>query len=64
VTENLLRLLLVEDKKHDYALAKRSLEKSHLTCEIVWVQKGDEALKLLHAQAFDVVTLDYIICRI
>jgi DNA-binding response OmpR family regulator len=57
--ETPLRVLLVEDKKHDYILSKRTLDRSHLACEIVWVQKGDDALNLLQAQTFDVITLDF-----
>ena len=59
MTDKPLRLLLVEDKKHDYILSKRTLEKSHLACEIIWVQRGEDALNLLHVETFDVITLDF-----
>jgi signal transduction histidine kinase len=59
MSEQSIRLLLIEDKKHDFVLSNRTLERSPLNCEITWVQRGAEALSLLQAQNFDVVTLDF-----
>lgn len=59
MTDQRLRLLLIEDKKHDFVILNRTLERSHLACEISWVQRGEEALSLLQSEIFDVITLDY-----
>ena len=42
-----MHTLVVEDEKHDYQIAKRTLHKSDLACEIVWAQRGEDALEHL-----------------
>jgi len=54
-----LRVLIVEDNRHDFQLSKRTLEKSDLDCNITWVQRGEMALTYLQEERFDVVTLDF-----
>jgi len=54
-----MRILLVEDEKHDYRVVKRTLDKSDLACEIVWAQRGEEALAHLQAETVDIILLDF-----
>ncbi|MCP4536889.1 MAG: response regulator [Chloroflexi bacterium] len=54
-----MHILIVEDEKHDYQIAKRTLDKSDLVCEIVWAQRGEDALEHLQAEVFDIILLDF-----
>jgi PAS domain S-box-containing protein len=54
-----MHILIVEDEKHDYQVAKRALDKSDLVCEITWVSRGEEALERLQTDPFDVVLIDF-----
>lgn len=54
-----LRILMVEDSKHDHQLARRTLERSDVNPELEWVQRGEDALVLLGQRAFDVLVLDF-----
>ena len=54
-----MHILMVEDEKHDYQIAKRALDKSDLPCEITWVPSGEEALKRLQTDPFDIVLTDF-----
>jgi two-component system, sensor histidine kinase and response regulator len=54
-----LRIMMVEDSKHDFQLSKRTLEKSDLDCDITWAQRGEAALVHLQEEPFDVMTLDF-----
>ena len=54
-----LHILFVEDDPHDYPVAQGTLDRSDLACEITWVRRGEEALKLLQAESFDLVLIDF-----
>jgi hypothetical protein len=56
---NPLRILIVEDEKHDFQLARRMLDKSDLDCTVTWVQRGEEAISRLQTEPFDVVLIDF-----
>ena len=54
-----LRILLVEDDKHDYQLILRTLNRSDLDCVVTWVADADKALVELEATPYDLVMTDY-----
>lgn len=54
-----LRVLLLEDNKHDYVIIKRALERSDVFMELVWAQSAEEALQWVHDQAFDLILTDF-----
>ena len=56
---NPLQILMVEDVKHDYLMARRALERSDLDFQVTWVQRGKEALTRLQSRVYDVVLIDF-----
>lgn len=54
-----LRILLLEDNKHDYAIIKRTLERSDIVVELIWAQTAEEALQWVSTQPFDLVLTDF-----
>lgn len=54
-----MHILIVEDEKHNYQIAKRALDESDLTCETTWVSRGEQALERLQSSPFDVVLIDF-----
>ncbi|MCP4536892.1 MAG: GAF domain-containing protein [Chloroflexi bacterium] len=54
-----MRILMVEDEKHDYQIVKRTLDKSDLICKIIWVSCGEDALEYLQNDQFDIVLIDF-----
>ncbi len=54
-----LRILLVEDDKHDYQLLLRTLNRSELDCVVTWVADADKALDEVQATDYDLVMTDY-----
>ncbi len=54
-----MKILMVENVKHDYLLMKRALQRSNLNFEITRVLRGKDALEHLHSGQFDIVVLDY-----
>lgn len=54
-----LRILHIEDSAADQALARLSLLRGGLVCEIVVVDTLDDAAAALHNQAFDLILADY-----
>ena len=56
---NSMHILIVEDEKRDYQVAKRALAESDLACEITWVPRGEEALERLQTDPFDIVLIDF-----
>lgn len=57
----MLRILLIEDEKHDIIAFRRAFEKSEVPFEITECERGEEALERLHADpsSFDIVVVDY-----
>jgi DNA-binding response OmpR family regulator len=60
-TSTPLRILLVEDDKHDSAFFIRGFRRSHVSCEITGCERGEEALELLRtdSQSFDLAVIDH-----
>ncbi len=56
-----IHILLLEDNQHDYLLMKRALQHSELLFEVTWLQRGEEAIRQLSVQSFDVVIVDFIL---
>jgi len=54
-----LKILFVEDIKHDYIAMNRALDKSELDCKILWVKQGKDAIQHLCSASFDIVLIDY-----
>src|SRR5256885_3708902 len=54
-----LRILHIEDSAADQALARLSLLRGGLVCEIVAVDLLDDAAAALQSQAFDLILADY-----
>ncbi len=54
-----LRILLLEDNKHDYYIIKHTLERSDIIVELVWAQSAEEALQWVHDQGFDLILTDF-----
>jgi signal transduction histidine kinase len=56
-----LRVLLVEDDKHDRAAFRRAFRKSQIECDIVECIRAEEALERLRADtsSFDLVVIDH-----
>jgi CheY-like chemotaxis protein len=54
-----LRILHIEDSAADQALARLSLLRGGLVCEIVAVDMLDDAAAALQNQAFDLILADY-----
>lgn len=54
-----MHILIVEDREHDYQIAKRALANSGLACETTWVSRGEEALERLQTDSFDIVLIDF-----
>jgi CheY-like chemotaxis protein len=50
MTNELKRVLLVEDSENDAELTLTALEESGLANEVMWVRDGQEALDYLHRQ--------------
>jgi DNA-binding response OmpR family regulator len=57
----MLRILLIEDDKHDIIAFHRAFEKSGVPYKITECERGEEALKRLHADpsSFDIVVVDH-----
>ncbi|MBW2565839.1 MAG: PAS domain S-box protein [Deltaproteobacteria bacterium] len=56
-----LRILLVEDDKHDRLAFHRAFQRSQVSCEITECEKAEEALEPLRSDAslFDLVVIDH-----
>jgi len=56
-----LRILLVENNKHDTRAFRRALKKSKVPYEITHHKRFEEALERIHSDdtAFDIVVSDY-----
>jgi DNA-binding response OmpR family regulator len=56
-----LRVLLVEDDKHDRTFFHKAFRRSQVSCEITEFERGEEALKRLRtdASSFDLVVIDH-----
>ncbi|MCK4329086.1 PAS domain S-box protein [candidate division WOR-3 bacterium] len=54
-----IKILMVENVKHDYLLMEHALRRSDLDCKIIRVLRGNDALEHLHAEKFDIIILDY-----
>lgn len=59
MSKKVLEVLLVEDNKHDSRFLRRALARSDLTCKVTWVLRGEDALKLIEKQSFDVGLIDF-----
>ncbi|MCK4596149.1 PAS domain S-box protein, partial [candidate division WOR-3 bacterium] len=54
-----MKILMVENVKHDYLLMERALQRSNLDFEITRVLQGKDAFEYLHSGKFNIVILDY-----
>jgi two-component system sensor histidine kinase EvgS len=54
-----MQILLVEDQKYDFEMARRVLQQHYKDVNIHWAARGEDALSLLKEQQVDVIVLDY-----
>ncbi|MCA9921982.1 MAG: response regulator [Anaerolineales bacterium] len=54
-----LNVLVIEDQRHDYNLAKYALTRGEELCSVSWIKRGEDALQQLSNHNFDVAVLDY-----
>jgi|GEM_PF-3335583 len=59
MSDKTIKILVVENVKHDYFLMERALRRSELDCEMVRAFHAKDALECLHSGHFDIVILDY-----
>ncbi|OYD15381.1 hypothetical protein CH333_05885, partial [candidate division WOR-3 bacterium JGI_Cruoil_03_44_89] len=59
MSDKTIKILVVENVKHDYFLMERALRGSELNCEVVRALRSKDAFECLHSEHFDIVILDY-----